>query len=124
MKWLVRSKAVEGVLFLTTFIVLLATNQTAAQQASLSGNIINLPVVKVADQLFQVELTIIAGTNPVEALVTKAIELADVNTDNASSFDGVILSIPSIDVAGVDYWANFSCYVHSHLHSCWRTQAQ
>ena len=87
---------------------LLTVNTLAAQPASLHGNIINLPVVLVADQAFQVELTIVADTDPVEVLVTGVSELTDPDTTAASIFDGVNLSIPSIEVAGALYWAVFS----------------
>lgn len=79
-----------------------------AQQASLNGNVINLPVVTVGSQAFQVELTIVDDTSPPELLVTKGVPLTDADTDGASTFDGVTLAVPSLDVDGVDYWANFS----------------
>ena len=62
----------------------------------------------VADQAMQIELTIVADTDPVEVLVTGASELTDSDTTAASVFDGVNLSIPSIDVAGALYWVEFS----------------
>ena len=105
---LVRMNRIPGLLFLVTSLVLLANNPCAAQPVSLSGNIIILPVVTFADQAYLVELTIVEGTSPVEVLVTNVEELTDANTVGASSFDGVTLSIPSIDVAGVNYWVNFS----------------
>lgn len=95
-------------LSLALCLCLLTINTLAAQPASLTGNIINLPVVIVADQAFQVELTIIADTDPVEVLVTDFSELNDPDTTAASIFDGVNLSIPSIEVAAALYWAEFS----------------
>ena len=101
-------KRVESLPLLLVCLVLLANNPSAAQPAILSGNTIHLPVVTLGAQAFQVELTIVEGSSPVEVLVTQVTELTDANTDGASSFDGVTLSIPYIVVAGVDYWVNFS----------------
>jgi hypothetical protein len=83
-------------------------NTAIAQTASISGGTINLPVVEVANQAFQIELTIVANTNPIEVLVTSAVELADPDTTSASIFNGENLSVPSIDVEGTLYWAEFS----------------
>ena len=95
-------------LSLAFYLCLLTLSTVTAQPASLTGNIINLPVVMVADQAMQIELTIVADTDPVEVLVTGASELTDSDTTAASVFDGVNLSIPSIDVAGALYWVEFS----------------
>lgn len=103
--WLSRLKMLRNTLF---SLLLVFTSSAGAQQASLNGNVINLPAVTLADQVFQVELTIVEGSNPVELLLTDAVELTDANTDGASSFDGELLSIPSIYVDGVNYWANLS----------------
>ncbi|MDD9890308.1 MAG: DUF3179 domain-containing protein [Gammaproteobacteria bacterium] len=85
-----------------------AVNSATAQPASVSGNTIHLPVVVVADQAFQIELTLVANSNPVQVLVTGAEELSEPDTSGASVFDGESLSIPSIDVEGTLYWAEFS----------------
>ncbi|NKB33089.1 MAG: DUF3179 domain-containing protein [Pseudomonadales bacterium] len=90
-------------------LLTLATVGTVlAQPASVAGGIINVPVVVVADQAFQIELTVVADTNPVEVLVTGAEELTAADTTDASIFDGTSLSIPTIDVEGTLYWAEFS----------------
>jgi len=81
--------------------------QAGAQQAALNGNVISLPVVTLADQAFQVELTIQDGSNPLEVLVTSASELTDADTTGTSSFNGELLSIPSLEEAGISYWADF-----------------
>ena len=108
MRLFVQFKPVKHLLSLLVSLILLANTPAAAQQASLAGNVIHLPVVTFMDQLFQIELSIVAGSNPVEVLLVHASELTDANTDGASSFDGVTLSIPSIFVDGVNYWVNFS----------------
>ena len=97
--------AVFWLWMLTIFPLL---NTANAQTASVSGNIINLPVVEVANQSFKIELTIVADTSPVEVLVTSAVELAEPDTTGASIFNGESLSVPSIEVEGTLYWAEFS----------------
>ncbi|MDA1372102.1 MAG: DUF3179 domain-containing protein [Proteobacteria bacterium] len=82
--------------------------QAHAQQAVLNGNVIDLPVVTLGAQSYQVQLTIQDGTSPLEVLVTSAVELSNASAAGASSFVGNLLSIPSIAVAGVNYWASFS----------------
>jgi len=90
------------------FLSLLLGGTAVAQQASINGNVINLPVVTLGAQAFQVELTVVADTNPVELLVTGGDELTNFSTEGASSFDGFTLTVPSIDVNGISYWAKFS----------------
>lgn len=103
-----RARQVIKRLSLAFCLWLLTVNTLAAQPARLTGNVIYLPVVIVADQAFEVELTIVADTDPAEVLVTRAAELTNPDTTLASVFDGVNLSIPSIEVAGALYWGEFS----------------
>ncbi len=80
---------------------LLAGN-TVAQQASLNGNVVNIPVVTLGEQAYQLELTLVADTSPVELLVTQAVLLADFSTQGASTFNGTTLAVPSLEADGVD----------------------
>tara|TARA_B100001105_G_C22392218_1_gene444983 strand:- start:288 stop:1196 length:909 start_codon:yes stop_codon:yes gene_type:complete len=107
MRLWVKIKPVKRLLSLLVSLILLSSVAAAAQQASLAGNVIHLPVLTFVDQVFQIELSIVEATDPVEVLLTHASELTNANTDDAASFDGVMLSIPSIDVDGTIYWANF-----------------
>tara|TARA_B100000809_G_scaffold40260_1_gene35216 strand:+ start:4427 stop:5851 length:1425 start_codon:yes stop_codon:yes gene_type:complete len=107
MRLWVKIKPVKRLLSLLVSLILLSSVAAAVQQASLAGNVIHLPVLTFVDQVFQIELSIVEATDPVEVLLTHASELTNANTDGAASFDGVMLSIPSIDVDGTIYWANF-----------------
>jgi len=109
MRLWVKIKPVKRLLSLLVSLILLSSVAAAVQQASLAGNVIHLPVLTFVDQVFQIELSIVEATDPVEVLLTHASELTNANTDGAASFDGVMLSIPSIDVDGTIYWANSGC---------------
>ena len=89
-------------------VLLLLSYSVVAQQTSINGNVISIPVVLLGEQAFQVELTLVADTNPIELMVTAGNLLAEFNTEGASTFDGTTLVVPSIDVDGVSYWANFN----------------
>ncbi|MDP6652328.1 MAG: hypothetical protein QGF90_09520 [Gammaproteobacteria bacterium] len=88
-------------------VSLVLTQSAIAQQASLNGNVLSLPVVSVGADAYQVELTLVDGSSPIELLVTSGVLLSDANMAGASSFDGVTLAVPSLDVDGMSYWANF-----------------
>ena len=87
---------------------LLAPNNSIAQQATLTGNVLTLPVVAIADQAFRVELSIVDGTDPLQLAVLSGEELTAADTNGASTFDGVTLSIPAIAVGETIFWANFT----------------
>ncbi|MCH8257971.1 MAG: hypothetical protein IIA75_08760, partial [Proteobacteria bacterium] len=86
----------EGTFALHVFMLfaLLAANNSFAQQASLTGNLLTLPVVAIADQAFRVELSIIDGTDPLQLALVSGVEISAADTSGASTFDGVTLSIP------------------------------
>ncbi|MDA1372101.1 MAG: DUF3179 domain-containing protein [Proteobacteria bacterium] len=89
-------------------VFLFLSHSAVAQQASLIGNVINLPVVAVGTDAYQVELTLVEASSPIEVEVTSGVLLSGADTTGASIFDGTTLAIPSIDVDGIAYWANFS----------------
>ncbi|NKB32385.1 MAG: DUF3179 domain-containing protein [Pseudomonadales bacterium] len=92
-------------------MLLLALSSNAHSQATISGDAINIPVLTIGEQAFQIELTIVAGTDPIELLVTDFTELTDFSADGASTFDGTTLAIPSLEFEGLNFFANFA--VHS-----------
>jgi len=89
------------------WICLLTSGTVFAQTATVTGSTIQVPVVVFGEQVFAIELSLVANSNPVEVLVTGAEELVDPDTADASVFDGEKLSIPAIDVEGALYWAEF-----------------
>ncbi|HJN94777.1 MAG TPA: hypothetical protein QGF41_03580 [Gammaproteobacteria bacterium] len=88
-------------------VSLVLTQSAIAQKAVLNGNVLSLPVVSIGSDAYQVELTLVDGSSPIELLVTSGVLLSDANTAGASTFDGVTLAVPSMDVDGMSYWANF-----------------
>jgi hypothetical protein len=76
---------------------LLQFTSSHAQDAIFSGNSLNLPVVQVAEQIFQVELSLISGSDPTQFSFINAVELFAVNTSAASTFNGSTLSISNVD---------------------------
>ena len=107
MKFLREMKRIKRLKF-SVFVIVFLSYSVAAQQATLIGSVVNILVVTFGDQAFQVELTLVADTDPIELLLVKAVELTDFSTEGASTFDGSTLAVPSLDVDGVAYWANFS----------------
>ena len=95
-------------LYVFMLFALLAADNSIAQQASLSGNVLTLPVVAIGNQAFRVELSIIDGTDPLQLAVVSGEELTGADTSGASTFDGVTLSIPAIAVGETIFFANFT----------------
>jgi len=106
-KLLQQMKSIKRLSF-SVLVILFLSNGVVAQQATLNGNVINIPVVILGEQAFQVELTLVADTNPIELLVTNGVELSNFSAEGASTFDGTTLAVPSLDVDGIAYWANFN----------------
>ena len=72
-----------------------------AQEASLNGNVLSIPMVAVGNQYYRVDLSIIAGTDPVELALAAGEEISVANGDGASTFANNVLSVPAITVAGI-----------------------
>ena len=75
-----------------------------AEEASLNGAVLSIPVVVVGEIFYSVELTIVADSNPIEFELTGAAEIFDATPVGATTFSGITLSIPSITVDGTSYW--------------------
>lgn len=79
-----------------------------AENASLDGGVLTLPVVVVGDILYYVELITIPGTEPTEFSLGNAAQIFDVSTEGATTLSGATLSVPSVDVEGKFYWYDLS----------------
>lgn len=90
---------------LTILLALFLSSSATAQQASLTGNVLTLPVVTAGDQIFHVDLSIVEGTDPIQLTLAGAEELTEADSSNASTFKGQTLSIPSILVGDTIFWA-------------------
>ncbi|MDD9891589.1 MAG: hypothetical protein OXU66_12335 [Gammaproteobacteria bacterium] len=92
-------------------ITLLLLSGGVYSQATINGSSINIPVVLIGGQAFEVELTIVDGTDPIQLAVTNGVELTEYSTEGVSTFDGTTLYVPSIELEGLNFFANFT--VHS-----------
>lgn len=82
----------------------------ALPQASINGTTINLPVVLIGEQAFEIDLSIVEGSEPIELLVSNSIELAEYSAENASTFDGINLHVPALEYEGLTFFANFTAH--------------
>lgn len=78
------------------------------QEASLNGNSLILPVVRVAEVAYSLELLIVEGSSPIELTVNSAQLLTNPSLDGAAIFEGANLFIPSLLVDGVDFSINLN----------------
>jgi hypothetical protein len=74
-----------------------------AEDASLSGTVISIPVVLVGDAFYRVELTLIAGADPVAFNLTGGELITGASSDGASALAGATLTIPAIQVGELNY---------------------
>lgn len=96
-------------LIISVPLMILNVSSAHAQEATLSGNIIAIPVVEVGDSYYSIELTIITDVSTIDLAVTAAAELDNPNNEGASIFGLSTneLCVPSINVDGDYYWARF-----------------
>lgn len=89
----------------TLIIVFLAftSSATQAQEASLDGNVLTIPVLQVGTQFYRVQLALVLGSDPLELSLQSAEELTNASSAGASSFANNTLSVPSITYNGVSY---------------------
>ncbi len=107
-----RSPSYLTVLFLLTFgLSISSINSALAQQATLQGSTVKLPLVTVGEVVFSVDLTLVPGSQALtQTLVlgpdspvfkfdlTAAGEVVGADTTAASGFEGITLTIPSLVV--------------------------
>jgi len=88
------------------WLALVHNTPLQAQDASLNGAVLTIPVVVVGEAYYSIELTIVAETNPVEFNLTGASEIFGASSEGASTLIGTTLSIPSITVEEIVYWVD------------------
>ena len=76
------------------------------QMPTVSGVVLTIPVVAVGDDQYRVELTAIAGTDPLELALTDIEVVSVENPSHVSTFEGIVLHIPSITLGEVSYFAD------------------
>jgi len=95
-------------ILLTSCLWVIFTATVQAEDASLKGNVITVPVVVVGGQFFRYELTLVNGTNPIELGLTASEEVTGVSSVGASTLNGIPLTIPAIQVGDINYRVNLS----------------
>jgi len=92
------------VLFLSTSFTL-----SYAQEASLNGAVLTIPVLQVGADYYLVDLTLVPDSDPVQLNVTRAELLASpASTTGASVFSSNVLSVPALPFQGSSYNLQFS----------------
>lgn len=90
-------------LYAVLLFLLLPFSTSFAQEASLSGSVITIPVVAVGDTFYKVELTIIPGTDPIQFDVTGGEPISVASSEGATTLSGITLSIPALRVGADTY---------------------
>lgn len=79
----------------------------ASDTATLSGTSLHIPALVVGEQYYSVTLTLDTAAATPTLLVAGVEELTTIDSNAPSTFIDNILTIPSVMVDGVDYWARF-----------------
>lgn len=79
-----------------------------SQEASLNGAVLSLPVVVVGQQFYQIDLTLVPNTEPLEFSLSGGTEIFGASNIGASTLVGATLSIPLLRVGQVSYFLELS----------------
>jgi hypothetical protein len=74
-----------------------------AEEASIDGNVLAIPVLQVGADFYSVQLTLHFETDPIEFSLLAANPLTNASDVGASSFANNILTIPVLTYEGVSY---------------------
>jgi hypothetical protein len=74
-----------------------------AEEASIDGNVLAIPVLQVGADFYSVQLTLHFETDPIEFSLLAANPLSSASDIGASSFANNILTIPALTYEGVSY---------------------
>jgi len=99
--------SVKRLVLILSCVVAGVSTIAQAQESTLEGNILNLPVVVVGNQFYSARLEIVPDTNPMAVVLVEAYEVTFVSTIGASIFNDNILTISQIWLEGFSYWVNF-----------------
>jgi len=88
---------------LLSSLLLLAVVPVHGQPATLNGITINIPAVVVGETIYTIDLTLIPDSDPITFNLTAAAEVPDAETTGASTFQGITLTIPSIQVNDTNF---------------------
>jgi len=107
-----KGKSTEGssLFFLWCLTALLSStlHNTSLAQATISDNILSVPVVQVGSYSSWLELTLVANTEPVELVLGGGDLTSAENPASASVFANNELFIPALKVGEVTYYGRFA----------------
>ncbi|MEZ5489756.1 MAG: hypothetical protein R3F50_05495 [Gammaproteobacteria bacterium] len=107
-------RSMEVALFIFLILALVASpQQSRAQQATIEGNLIQIPVMIYGELGLSLDLRIVPSTNPPKVELVFAEQLAEFNQSSASTFNGSILTIPSLELNGESIWVRLLYLVGS-----------
>jgi len=93
----------RSISILVIAIVSFMTSSIHAQEASLDGNVLTIPVLQVGDQFYSLQLTLALGTDPLVLTLSSAEELSNASAEGASTFANNTLTVPALSYEGVSY---------------------
>ena len=88
---------------LAVTVSILVTGVAHAQPATFIDNVLAIPKVTVGETIYSVEFGLLVNGGHYDFPLLAAVVLTDTDTDGASTFDGVTLSVPTINVDGINY---------------------
>ena len=89
---------------LAILILFLAPGIVRSQEASLDGATLNIPVLQVGADYYQISLNLVPDTDPIQLALGDAIPISiPSDTSGASIFANNVISIPSLPYEGVSY---------------------
>jgi len=96
----IRLKALPS--FVVAILVLIGS-VSSAEEASLDGNLLTIPVLQVDLQYYRIQLALVFGTDPLELSLHSAEELSNASATGASSFANNTLTVPSLTHDDISY---------------------
>ncbi len=79
-------------------VLLLPMSSLYGQSATLEGAVVKIPKVSVGPSTFAVDLSLVPASDPILFNLTAATDVTGVDLAGASTFEGVTLTIPAIQV--------------------------
>ena len=83
----------------------LGADQQASADAYVIGDVVKIPVLRVGNDYYSLDLQLMPNTDPAQLkmIAAAALTLSDSNSSNASSFENTTLTIPKLTAANNSY---------------------
>lgn len=78
------------------------TLATEPETAKFENNVLSIPSIFVLDQYYALELNYILGADPIQFVLNSATDIP-AQTSTSASFENGVLTVPVVDVGGVNY---------------------